>query len=273
MPVEGQAAAAMTRPSPPPGAAPVQQVGSWRNARPQPPEFWDQPDPLGLEDDGPAYVPPYPRPIPPAPRRPAPRQPRSKLFWVTSACALIVLGIVAALDNTYDIPTTAYLATALGVVGLGLVVGAWVGRSPGLVVTGILLTLVLLPVTIGERLVGDGSGPRTVRVTSVDEIEPTYQHGAGELTLDLSRVRFTDADRVATTIRAGAGTIKVIVPPDVDVAAETEIGRGETVLFGRPSEMPSGVFEATDRGEDGPGGGTLQLRIELGAGEVEVHRG
>lgn len=267
---EGRAASAATRPMPAPRPG-VTQVGSWRNARPQPPEFWNHPDPLGLEDPG-FTPPPHPGPVP-VPPRPAPPPPRSKLFWVTSACALIALGILAAFDNTYDIQPAAYLATALGVVGLGLVVGAWVGRSPGLVVTGVLLALVLAPVTIGERLLGEGAGPRTEQVTSVSEIQRDYRHGAGEFVLDLSRVRFTDADSVSTAVRSGAGEIQVIVPPDVDVAVQTDVGFGDTTLFGTPSELPGGRLRADDEGEDGPGGGKLRLRIELGAGDVEVHRG
>lgn len=247
-------------------------VGSWRMAVPAPPSFWNQPDPLGLETEPePAAVPP------PPPPPPTPRPPRSKLFPVTAASALVVLGVLAAIDQSVaDVSPAGYLAASLGVVGLGLIAGAWIGRSPGLVVSGILLTIALIPASVGEIAFdhyGASAGDRTVRPTSAAAANKGFEHGAGDFTLDLRAVRFSDK-RLSTVVQAGAGEVTVILPPEVDAYVHTDVGLGGTRLFGDHEDAPVDTRNrVVDYGADGRGGGEVDLQVNLGMGEVVIRRG
>jgi phage shock protein PspC (stress-responsive transcriptional regulator) len=285
-------------------------TGSWRDFRPLPADFWNQPDPLGLEADEASGQPSAPVSYVPTPP-PAPRQPRSRLFWVTSAFALIALGVLALVDiGAPTIPVSAYIAAPLVVIGLGLIAGAWWGRSPGLVVAGVLLSLALVPVSVGDYVTEAGSGSLSYVPASVQEIQRTYDYGAGKLVLDLRNVNFTDADAVTTSLDCGACEIQVLVPENVDVHVSADVALGDMQLFPslEPVEAPSVGDEAvrperperpdsstqfdeagrpqgpeldgvddqvstTDLGADGPGGGKLNLNVDLGVGNLEVSRG
>jgi hypothetical protein len=52
----------------------------------------------------------------------------------------LTLGLLAVIDvSGASIPGTAYVASTLGVLGLGLVVGAWLGRARWLILPGLAL--------------------------------------------------------------------------------------------------------------------------------------
>src|SRR4051812_47301837 len=75
---------------------------------------------------------------PPPPRPPRPRSP---LGGITLALAAAVAGVLALLDATgTDMPVAVPIAGALAVVGVGLVVGSFFGRSWGLVLLAAALT-------------------------------------------------------------------------------------------------------------------------------------
>ena len=72
----------------------------------------------------------------------------SWLGFVTLAVAAVVGGVMVAVgvpdDSGTGVPAIA--ATVLVIIGLGLVVGTWAGRSRGLIAWGILTTLVLVAI-------------------------------------------------------------------------------------------------------------------------------
>ncbi|HZC26986.1 MAG TPA: PspC domain-containing protein [Actinopolymorphaceae bacterium] len=205
---------------------------SWRTAVPAPSSFWDHPDPLGLEIEDPQLV-PVPRP---PRRRPVPTDRQSRLLLAgTLAAVLVVTGAMGLLGGD-SIPAGGYVATALGVVGLGLIAGTWIGRTRILTAIGVVLALALIPVTAADQWPG-GTVDATLRPTSVGEIRPSYHYGAGTLVLDLTQVDFASARPVATSIDLGAGEVKVLVPSDVDVQVNADISAGDLMAF-RASEPP-----------------------------------
>lgn len=267
----------------PAGHAP--RVGSG----PPDPTFWDQPDPLGLESDV-QVVPLDPREhrAEPGPSNAAARgvdwreQPahrHSVLFPVTFCAVLVAVGLLTMVSGGVGGEALAarpatYIAVALAIVGLGLVVGTWYGRSRGLIALGLLLALALVPVTAVTRIV-DGNWTvapdRAIRPASVHAIQPSYRYGAGQLALNLSQVDFTANAR--TRVQVGAGQVVVTVPRTVDVDVRVRDGMGHVALFGKQGGGADTVMHRRDNGPDGPGGGHLRLDLRLGAGEVVVRRG
>ena len=137
-----------------------------------------------------------------------PPKERSVLGRITLSVLLLVLGITAALDaaGAVDPQARHYLALAIGVLGLGLVVGAWRGRARGLVWLGIPLTVALIAVSTAEVNLDGGAGDRQYRPLSVGEVQDRYEVGVGNLELDLSELDFTGRV-VSTTASAGIGHV------------------------------------------------------------------
>lgn len=251
----------------------VAGTGSWRDATPAPASFWNHPDPLGLAE-------PEPDPTqalveaPPPPPLPARR--RSAVFPVTIASTLIAMGGLAAVAeaNGWILEPAAYIATALAVVGGGLLVGTWYGRARGLIAIGVLLTIALIPATVAQRVdTGDfatqasGHSPMTA-----EAVQSRYDIEAGDFTLDLSDVKFTDATNLSTKLDVGAGHAIVIVPDDVDVQLKGDVGLGSLEFFGIEEGGVDLRRTRQDLGIDGAGGGSLVLQVDLGVGAAEVYR-
>ncbi|HEY8458299.1 MAG TPA: PspC domain-containing protein [Actinopolymorphaceae bacterium] len=279
------------------------QLGSWRNREPAPPSFWDQPDPLGLESvpETPDTDDEWMSGSTPGGDKPSRNFP---LFALTMAAALLAVGILAAVDASGShIPIGAYVATPLAVVGLGLIVGTWCGRTAALSGVGILLALALAPVSALDHW-KDSVADVSLRPTSVAELSQLrYQYNIADIMLDLRQVPFTDKDDQSVKVDVGVGEVTVVVPPDVDVTVTGNVGVGDMALLGsqsrdvqvhegreeneseteraprwvdrqRDSRGGFGVHErTTDYGKDGRGGGHLTLDVNIGVGTLEVRRG
>lgn len=225
-------------------------------------------------------------PEPSTPPGPAPR--RSVLTPVTLALALIAAGAVGAatLAGLPGASITATWAAALGVVGLGLLVGGLRGSGRGLLVAAVpLLLLTVVSATAGtvaDRFDPDGSGPGgfgpggfgrgagdvTAAPTAAALVAPGYRTGLGDIDLDLRGVGATVSGPVRSTVSSGAGDITVTVPATADVTVTCRSGVGDVDCLGRDDDGT-----VVDTGSDGPGGPQFDLTVESGAGDLEVTRG
>jgi phage shock protein PspC (stress-responsive transcriptional regulator) len=210
------------------------------------------------------------------PKPPKPRRPKSRLGRITLFVAIISLGVLAAIDmGGRSVPGESYTALALAVIGLGLLVGSWLGRARWLIPIGAILSLFLGVGTV----VGDWDRPSRIETisqspTTVDQIEPSYTVDWGEIRLDLSDVDFSTSAPVRVFIAvSGGGTAQVILPPNVDADVDARIDLGDVNVF---DNHWGGVEHRrrtiTDLGVDGSGGGRITLDIEVGLGEVKVTR-
>jgi phage shock protein PspC (stress-responsive transcriptional regulator) len=197
----------------------------------------------------------------------------SLLGRLTLSLLLLVLGVTAALDAAGAVEPQArhYLALTVGVIGLGLLVGAWRGRARGLIWLGLPLTIALVAVGASEVRLSGGVGDRQYGPLSVAEIQDRYEVGVGNLELDLSDVDFA-GESVSTTAAAGVGHVGVTVPREVDVDVVGRAGIGEADLFGEKANGTSPERTVVDEGPDGAGGGHLRLVLDVGVGKVEVDR-
>ena len=125
--------------------------------------------------------------------------------------ALLAAGTLIALDvaGAIEVSAVTVIATALAVVAAGLLVGTFLGRSRGLIALGVVLVLVLIPLAALPDDIdwnaGAGAGDRVYRVTTVDDLKPEYELGAGSLTLDLRRLDL-DRARSRSTPRSGSAS-------------------------------------------------------------------
>ncbi|MFJ6198473.1 PspC domain-containing protein [Micromonospora sp. NPDC092111] len=222
-----------------------------------------------------SYPPP---PVPPAPRVKPPKKPkeRSALGAVTFSLIFLALGVVAILDllGAFPIGAAGYFAAVVATIGLGLLVGTWFGRARWLIALGLVAAAALGVATVTESYdrIRGVDGAVTWAPTSARELADRYENSFGDATLDLRAVDFAGHDTdVTVVVNFGAAT--VVVPPNVDVTAVTDVKAGESTVFGtRTAGLEGRARKITDLGPDGAGGGKLRLTIHVNAGNLEVTR-
>ncbi len=217
----------------------------------------------------PPWLAPTPVPPVPAPRR-VKRGPR--LFAPTLALIAVALGSLGLYDATGGhVLDAAYPALALAVVGLMLVVGAFLGRGGGLVLLGILAAMALAVTSLVGTLggIGDGNGERlNATPLTASAVKNTYYVPNGRVVLDLSEVR-RPAELAGRSIEVGAraGEVVVILPDGVVTHLDAQVsGPGQIDL----PEHSSGGFDNNITETLGSGPGTFSIRAHLFAGHIDV---
>ncbi|WP_278265000.1 PspC domain-containing protein [Nocardia sp. AG03] len=216
------------------------------------PLAWELPEPAPR-----GYAPVVP--VPPAPKRP-----RSRLTPVTIGLAILaaaVAGSAAASGAEWMTPAR-IAAVALAVVGLGLIVGAFLRRGYGLLVLAAPLAgFVLLASLIGPiEFDGATMGERTWAPTSVTELEPSYAVNMGSGTLDLRGMTLTENRSVEVSVNMGEAI--VLLPEAMAVRTTCEVRAGDA------SSCVDGLS-----GPQIPNAPVLDLKVDVRMGSAEVHRG
>jgi phage shock protein PspC (stress-responsive transcriptional regulator) len=217
----------------------------------------------------PAGAPPYvpaaaPGPQMP-PKPPKPPKPRA-LFGLTMAVVLLAMGVLALVEVTgTDLAWSVYPATALTVIGVALVVGAFVGRSTGLVFTGLLATLLLaLAVWSPHPRFGD------VRLHPVraEVVQDSYSRTAGLIVVDLTDVQDTGAlDGRTLDLDMRAGEVVVRVPAQVDVDVTSHADAGQLNILGN---VVQGRDVVNNRSTQDTAAPDLHINVDMGFGQVRV---
>lgn len=214
------------------------------------------------------------------PQQPKPRGPRSIGGWVFLLALLAgALGTGATWEE-HGLGTSLQtgLACALLVLGLGIAVSAFLGRTGAgsiflaIITAGLLAASAALPKDIGTQWI-----ERNWRPAAVADVQQQYDLGTGVGTLDLTRLTITEDHTLTTRADVGVGRLKVIVPKDVTVQLSIDVGVGDIqlpgddkqdvdVAPGKHKELtltpPAGTKEA----------GTLDLDLSVGVGQAEVSR-
>ena len=205
---------------------------------------------------------------PPPPREPNP------LGRVTLALALIAAGVTVLIDRAglVEAHLGHVAASALLVLGLGLVVGAWFGRARALVFPGLVLVpiVVLAGLSQAASVPWDaGFGERVVHIGSAADVAPDgYRLAAGQLSLRLDGIS-RDAGRVEITAEVGAGQIDVRVPTDAEVRVRARTGAGDLQIFDR-GVSGVGDLDETVVQEGEPGAPVIILDLRTGVGQIVV---
>jgi phage shock protein PspC (stress-responsive transcriptional regulator) len=213
---------------------------------------------------------PQPPPPPPVPGAPRDRRKRSMLGRFTLATMLVAVGVIALLDNAGVVEPAArhYVGAVVGVAGLGLIVGSWVGRSRGLIAVGILLLPVLLVASVVRVPFSNDFGEKVFRPNSLASVADDYRLGAGDLHLDLRRIDLSESPLdVEATV--GAGRLTVIVPADTVVSVDSRVGFGELEVFGT---VRSGVGREIKLYAPADATNVINLDVEVGFGQLVVVR-
>lgn len=242
-----------------PGYEPGQRPPAW-DPLGAAPFAWDLPEPSSREPD----------PEPPAPRR------RSKVGLVTMAFVFLAIGVgVLVGPETGGWLTLQHgIGVVLGILGLGLVAGAFSGGGRGLIGLAIPLAAVGIAMTIvwPTGITADGVGDVDEKPLTVEQVQDSYQRNLGSVTLDLTSLP-TEGD-VSTKVKVDVGDITVIVPETADVTLRCSAGVGSVTCLGSEENGPDPKVSKTDLGSNGKGGLVIDLEAKVsGPGSVEVRRG
>ncbi|WP_171987702.1 PspC domain-containing protein [Streptomyces sp. MP131-18] len=219
-------------------------------------------------------------------RRPAePRELRlGGLLFLLAAGACLVGSAVAWEHQPLGTTLVIGLSAALIVYGVGFVVSAFVGRLGGGTVVAVILTGALLA---GAAVLPDNITTSWVgtqwRPESAAAVTERYELGSGDAELDLTGFELDKGETLSTTVAAGAGQIRVLVPRGAEVTVHTEIGVG-AFTYESPA---SGTWEGLEDSWGGLGqertrsypaepgaepGGDVELWLDMGIGHVAVER-
>ncbi len=237
------------------------------------PPSWD---PLGAAPFAWDLPEPSPDPAPEPPRR------RLPVTAVTLGAALLAgaatLGILLMTGHLGLGSIPLLLGVPLAVVGLGLVVGAFLHSGRGLIPFALLLGALAwgslaAPLHAVDR---QGVGDVTLRPASLAQLQPAYHHGAGDVVVDLRGLDLTGAagvtvTPVTTSVTNGFGDVEVLVPADADVQLHATAGAGDVQLDGRTVRGPGARMDQYSPGTGGVATERpLVLDVHTGAGDVTV---
>ncbi len=224
-----------------------------------------------------AQRPVHDSPYPPGdPLETAPAKPRGRSWTLpTLSLAVVVVGVLMLLRSlgASELGPGGIAAAALGVVGLGLVLSAFLGRGGGLIPIGIVLTVAVACLATAGTTFSGGFGERNWAPTAAAAIPERYELGAGEARLDLRRVSLPSGT-TEVEVDIGAGDFRVLLPAETNLTVDVRVGFGNIDARG---------FSRTDNyNDDGPGAefvervtvpgatSTLRLEVDLGFGNVDV---
>jgi phage shock protein PspC (stress-responsive transcriptional regulator) len=216
-------------------------------------------------------------PLPPVVTRPMamPRAPReaSPLGWLAFGVALLAVGGLAILQNLNAVHVSAvrFPALALLVLGVGLLVGAFIGRARWLILPGLLLVPIVLAASLIDVPLEGGVHEIHAFPQTPQAVAGSYRVAAGSIHLDLTSLEGTAVTPVIGA-STGVGKIDVVVPFDAHVVATGKAGVG-MVMVG-PFSTDRGLDRSLHRAweptyGDGP---TITLDLQTGVGDIWVYR-
>ncbi len=226
------------------------------------PESGQQP-PAWMPPPPPAYVPP-----------PRPRRTGLVLFWPTLAMIAIALGTLGIFDVNGSVQPSAYVALAVAVIAVMLLVGAFVGRPGGLIALGIIASLGLGVTSAVEASTDWETGGETLRLSPVSAIavQDTYTVPNGQITLDLTEIRDIAAlDGREIDLHLNAGEIDVTLPQGLNAIVNADMRfAGDITIDGSQRSGFDQSMTRTVTGSTDPNAPTVTLNLDARVGEIRV---
>jgi phage shock protein PspC (stress-responsive transcriptional regulator) len=215
------------------------------------PFAWDLPEPQPVA--------PEPEPEPPAPRH------KSRIGLATFG---FTVAAGAALFATNAFPAHVSVGILAGIVGLGMIAGSFLGGGRGLIALSAVLCCfgAVLSVSHVDN-VHDIGGSLNETPTSISQVQPSYQGGIGDVTLDLTQL--PNSGTVQTSVSVGTGNARVIVPATADVVVTCHSPIGNVDCLGQHESGPNNdTIHATQNDPSN----NLKIILDVGStiGDVEV---
>jgi phage shock protein PspC (stress-responsive transcriptional regulator) len=191
-----------------------------------------------------------------------------------TAIALGVLAatIIVSVGGAWGVAVGGGTATALIIIGAGLVlvVGAVTGGMRWLIVPALALALSASAVAAADIDTRGGTGERTYKPASSNDLRSEYKLGLGHLVLDLRNTDLTPGDH-RVHLKLGVGGAEVWVPDGVCVSSTAHVSAGATVIFGH--ETGGADHEWQDTQKAAPDTPHLIVDGDIGVGALRIQQG
>jgi hypothetical protein len=213
-----------------------------------------------------------PRPMAPTPPDLPPAAPKEKsiLGRVTIGVMLLAMGVLAIVDQVDTVPIDAeprhYVAMAVTVLGLGLIVGAFIGKARWLIVLGAILVPTMLFSPAFEYDWNSARFDSEVAPISFETLQASYHQDIGNLQIDLTRLDW-DGQNISLDATMDFGQIEVIVPADVAVSGQARVEIGRVAGLGQES---NGIGDPRITFNHPGTAGSVFLDLDLDVGNIHV---
>jgi hypothetical protein len=180
------------------------------------------------------------------------------------------LGVAQALGVA--IPLASYLAAALLVIGLTLLIATWLGMARGLLPVGAFLAVAVLIVTAAGPALRVPVPETSHAYTTLAELPAAGDsEDFGRLAVDLSQLAVTtDA---SYTAHVDVGRLEVTVPKDAYVVVNYTADMGAVHAYGEEIRAGSEITGRLNPPQPArPGQHTLTLDLSVDAGNIQVQR-
>lgn len=229
--------------------------------------------PYGDDAQQPPPYPPYGyQAVPPAP----PRQ-RSYLGGITLGLSLIWFGLAWALNaaGLTSMSAVTIFGVSLGIIGAGLLLGAWFGRARWLIVLALPLSLIVwglasVPDSIrladSPQWISGGIGEATFAPESA--ADDTFELGVGSAELRVADWEPYGSSEV--TAEVGLGELVIYVPDDWNVTISADLGAGELRVDDRVRFEGPGIEETLTFPAAEPESPTMTIDASVDLGAVRI---
>jgi hypothetical protein len=161
-----------------------------------------------------------------------------------------------------------YVALALTILGIGLLVGAFIGRARWLIVVGVIMVPTMLFSPVFEYEWTTENFQQSVAPKTFDELDEAYSLELGNLDIDLTQLPWDGRD-IDLVVSVDAGNIQITLPQGVGLTGSAEVSAGRVAAPGRESSglgNPALMFNTP-----GPRG-TVNLDARVDLGNIEISR-
>jgi phage shock protein PspC (stress-responsive transcriptional regulator) len=193
----------------------------------------------------------------------------------TLGTLVVTLAILALIDGASGLALPVYFWVTLGIVGLGLITGMVLRRTPW------TLAVLLVPAIIGvvgfagsDARLHDGFGAREWSPSSAADIQSNYRLAFGQAKLDLRNVGQLDTARIIHVI-LGAGQARILLPSTMNATVHANVHFGDVQLDGSDLGDNHGGFNLnrTIRPPAGATGPAVTIDVDVTDGQISVARG
>ncbi len=205
--------------------------------------------------------------------------------WTTLGVLAATVTVLALVDAASGIAIPVYAWATLGIVGLGLIAGLALRRTPWSV-SVLLIPAVFALLAFGgtHASLHDGFGQRNWTPTRASAIDDEYRLAFGQGVLDLRSVGTLDGPHDIDVVMA-AGQVQVLLPPTMNATVDANVRLGAVTVDGDTIDRSGNVGFGPNRDNRGfgvehtvlpPAGATgpeVHIHVRLADGEVRVdHR-
>ena len=201
----------------------------------------------------------------------APPKPRSPLGVLTLSVAFVVVGTMILVGNlgAADVTMGQMAAAGLFVVGLGLLVGAWWGRSRFLVLVGVVMVPVVVAGGFMHFPLRGSLGDIWINARTIEDVSPRYEMLFGSLYMDLVDMREFEGTR-EIDISVAAGQTTIFVPRRMSLTIKGHIEYGRAAIGLGPRRGDDLVL--ANEVEGNPQAGHLVINFRGGIATLYVER-